>query len=177
MIKISIDNQFVNIDKICNKSVDELLFDDVIKLFFYTTVKMSEVDDYWKTYYTEFQNALNDQNEHSWPQLIFTRNYPKKRLDCLVTGVFISSDNLLLLLLQLYYIEKCKQFNLLNNLYISFEREEILCHNVKLANNIDELSVDILFELLKLHITYYLDIYNNKMLHEHKIGINILNQF
>lgn len=170
MIKISIDDTFADIDKINNKDINTLTFEDTIILAFYFSKEMSD------TYYTEFKNELNKQNDDGWPKLLFTRNDKKQRLDILFTASFIPTDNLLLLLLQLLYIEKSKRFNDINKIYVSFTRYEILdhCFDSSSEDDYNQLSLDNLLEMLESYIVFYMEMYNDSMLYEHKLAERIL---
>lgn len=173
MIKISLDAQLMNLDNLYHKSVDYITLEETINLIFYATIKMTDHDDTWKDYYAIFQRDLTLQNDRGWPKLVFTRNDSKKRLDSLMTQSFIPSDNLLLLLLQLLYIEKNKENN---NIYVSFERYDILSHyldNIE-HHDIEHLSLIDIFEILETYMGSYINLYNNKMLFEYKLSKNIL---
>jgi len=177
MIKISLDTQLINLNNLYNKNINIITLEETISLIFYATIKMTSYDETWKDYYKKFQYDLNEQNVRGWPKLIFTRNDIRKRLDSLMTESFISSDNILLLLLQLLYIEKNKKNNIMNNVYVSFERYDILSHcldNVDLQHHIGQLSLAKMFEILEAYINIYMGLYNNKMLFEYKLSKNIL---
>src|SRR5688572_27000662 len=177
MIKISLDTQLINLSNLYNKKVNAVTLEETISLIFYAAIKMATRDDIWKDYYKKFQQDLNEQNNRGWPKLIFTRNDSRKRLDSLVTETFIASDNLLLLLLQLLYIEKNKKNNIMNNVYVSFERYDILSHcldNIENHKNIEQLSLSKMFEILEAYINIYISLYNNKILFEYKLSKNIL---
>lgn len=78
-----------------------------------------------------------------------------------MTQSFIPSDNLLLLLLQLLYIEKNKETN---NIYVSFERYDILSYyldSIK-PRDIEHLSLIDIFEILETYMESYINFYNNK---------------
>uniref|UniRef100_A0A6C0CBI5 Uncharacterized protein n=1 Tax=viral metagenome TaxID=1070528 RepID=A0A6C0CBI5_9ZZZZ len=177
MIKISLDTQLINLNNLHNKKVGGITLEEIISLIFYAANTMTNRDETWKDYYKKFQLDLSEQNNKGWPKLIFTRNDSRKRLDSLMTETFISSDNLLLLLLQLLYIEKNKKNNIINSVYVSFERYDILSHrldNIDNQKDIKQLSLDKMFEILEAYINIYMSLYNNKMLFEYKLSKNIL---
>jgi hypothetical protein len=200
MIKISLDTQLINLNNLYNKKVNAVTLEETISLIFYAAIKMADRDSTWKDYYKKFQQDLNEQNNKGWPKLIFTRNDSRKRLDSLMTETFISSDNLLLLLLQLLYIEKNKKNNIMNSVYVSFERYDILSHcldnivenqchfsspineekmtrglkTIECHKDIRQLSLTKMFEILEAYINIYISLYNNKMLFEYKLSKNIL---
>jgi len=178
MIKISLDTQLINLNDIYDKKINIITLEEIISLIFHATGQMITYDETWKEYYIEFQRELDKQNKYGWPKLNFTRKEYYKRLDSLTTRSFIMSNNILLLLLQLLYTEKCKKNNIINNIYMYFERYDILNHSIDTGDqySIDQLSLDKLFEILEKYIIFYINMYNNKMSFEYELSKNILTQ-
>jgi len=157
-----------DIDKISEKDITEITFEDTIKLFLYMAFKMALISEEWNTYYVDFLAELEKQNTRRWPKLIFTRNYTNKRLDSLAPDTFIKTNNILLLLLQLLYVEKNKQIK------SAFENIDVLNHCTDSESSEDFLSTEQIFDFLDMHLRYYLSLYHNKMLCEYQISSLIL---
>jgi len=163
-----------DMNQISQKDIDDITFEDTIKLFLYMAFQLALTNEGWNNYYVDFLNCLGKQNDKGWPNLTFTRNYLNKRLDSLSTNSFVKTDNILLLLLQLLYIEKSKQNN--NNIYTSFEKTNILDHLIDSSESSseDSLSMDDICDFLNDHLQYYTHVYHNKMLYEYQISSTIL---
>lgn len=163
-----------DMDQISQKDIVEITFEDTIKLFLYMAFQLALTNEGWNIYYVDFLNRLEKQNDKGWPNLTFTRNYLNKRLDSLSTNSFIKTDNILLLLLQLLYIEKSKQNH--DDVYISFEKTNVLDHRIDSSESSDEdsLSIDDLCDFLSNHLQYYTHFYHNRMLYEYQISNSIL---
>jgi len=177
MIKVSLSEQLISIENI-HKNVNSITLKETISLVFHALTTMAQQDPEWESYYVDFQNEFNKQNKYGWPKLIFTRNYSKKRLDCLGTRTFISTNNILLMLLQLLYIETCKKYNDMHSVYLTFDRYEVLDHTINFSgeNNIDMLTLDNLFEILEIYISAYIGLYDNRMLYENQLSRDIISQ-
>jgi hypothetical protein len=178
MVRISLDECLINFDKMSHKKINTMTLEETISLIFYAIEIVSKHDEKWNEYYANFQKDFKKQNQFGYPKLIFTRNDYRKRLDSIIIEPFIKSDNILLLLSQLIYIEKCKKNNALNNIYLFFERSDVLSRTINIEDqcNIDELSLTKLFSILEKYILFYIDLYDNKMLFEYNLSKKILSQ-
>jgi len=174
MEPIKLVDQINDFQTILSNNTKDITFLDTIGLVYHGVSRISASDDGWEKIYQEFLNDQNKQNKAGWPELIIIKNDFSKRIDVICSKSFIKSQNLLIILQRILFIEKYK----LNYVYITYQYHPILLNKMGLGNItcIKKLSINDLFDLLKKCMTYYTKIYNDSDKIENILAKNILKQ-
>ena len=181
-MKIFLEN-IVPLDKIKQKLIKDITFKETISLIYHAAQKLIDNQDYedgqkWKDLFNEFHSELVEQDKRSWPKLIIIKNDYSMRIDIFYTGQsYISSNNFLMQLFRLLYVENYKR----TYIYKSFNYHNILGHKLSNQSNnsnlpIQKISLEELFILLKEQLKYYLKIYNDNDNFEHALANELLEQ-
>lgn len=176
---IVFNDQIISIGEILNKTIHDTTFKEIISLCFHSVIIISNKSDnpcyvQWKNLFDEFENQFKKQNNVGWPQITVINNDYYKRIDIsVINKQFIESTNIFMLLFRLLYIENFKISHILK----SNKYYEILDHKLNNGNNekVKKISLDIIFELLKIYLIYYKKIYNNHGYFEYQLCNIILN--
>lgn len=179
MSMVKLNEQIVSLDKLSRKSSDHsFTFKEICSLIFYAILNLSKKEtecepNCWTIYYREFLNDLEKQNNIGWPQFTIRKNDYGKRIDLVLTDPYEKSNNLLTLLLRLLYVENYKR----QYIFEYMDYYKIL--GWKLETNIQDienLSLDRIFNLLKKCINHYNKVYNNDKSFEYQLAKAILRQ-
>ena len=173
-MSIILENEIFPLLQLYNKTLKEMTFKDIISLIFHAFQKLSMTNDEWNKYYKEFQLELFLQNEKKCPHLITTTNDFNKRVEMYCDKGFIPSNNFLIMLLRLLYIENRKK-----NIIGTSGYHKILDHNITPAIHVDsikKISIEQLFDLLKPYLSYYMKIYNDELMFEYQMANAIMAQ-
>ena len=161
-------------NEIRNLTTSNLKFVDVIVLVLHAFE--NTLDNILLNYFKEFESDITQQFEVKWPELIAKNNDYKKRFDIFCTEPFVRTQNMLTLMIRLLYIENIKK----SHRQINTTHHKILD---KTIGAIDPTVVDKklslvtfteLLQLLELCARYYLTVYYDEFLLEHKIGSGII---
>jgi hypothetical protein len=177
MTTVTLSNQIINFDKLKSKDVNKLTFKDAISLVYHMVHSIGEKSDLedhekWKTYYNQFLSDLAAQNRRTWPKIIINRNDYSARMDCNVVDEFISSDNILTLLLRILYLENYKR----PHIFKAYNYHPITGHVIAITKSLDQLTVFDVFDLVFKHMEYYINIYNQSTCIEYKLAKSIISQ-
>jgi hypothetical protein len=173
------NTHIIMLDQILSKMVKNITFKESISLVFHTIYNIStgnyEESDKWSFLYKEFQIEMSNQIKSKWPQMIIINNHAHLCAHVIINGKpFIESDNLLILLFRLLFIENHK----IGNVPSYYNFHDVL--NYKIGGNdnnvIRNLSLFKIFDLLKQQLTYYLRVYKNKSYIEHQLALAIIKQ-
>lgn len=179
MINITLTDQIIQFDKIINKSINELTFKESVSLIFHAIKNLSTDqtrDDYmdWYNIYQDFLVLFDEQNKVGWPQLIISRNDYDRRMDISSFSTpFLKSDNLLIMLIRLIYVENYKR----SYVYKTYQYHKVLGYKNNTAKiEIKNASLSDLFVCLQNGLQHYMKIYNDKNQFEYQLVKNILGQ-
>lgn len=184
---ISLTDYLIDLNKILQKSIQSITFEEIVSLVFHAGKQML-FDNDWYVYYQDFEQDVEQQNNKLWPRLSIVKNDYSKRIDIYSIKTFEKSRHLFTLLLRLLYIENYKK----QYVYRSSQYHKILNHVIVTAKrlapdqfgpgvthyeiNIKNISLKQLFDLLGEYITYYIGIYTDDNKIEYQLGRAILNQ-
>ena len=161
-------------NEILNLTTSNLKFVDVIVLVL--CAFENTLDNNLIIYFREFNTDITNQFEIKWPELIVNINDYKKRSDIFCIEPFIRTQNILTLLIRLLYIENVKKTRRNPNM----THHQVIDKNI---GTIDPMMIDKklsmvtfieLLQLLELCIKYYMTVYYDEFLLEHKIGFSII---
>ncbi|XWV25332.1 hypothetical protein QJ856_gp0438 [Tupanvirus deep ocean] len=177
MTSITLNEQITPLEKIINKSINNLTFKEIISLVFHAASilsndNMDTISQGWKDIYADFEKELEKQNKIKWPHMSITKNDYNRRMDIFSTGgSFISSKNIFMLMLRLLYVENYKR----PYVYKSYNYHKILSYKPKITHDVcvKKLSISELFEHLKLCMKHYLKVYNDDKHFEYQLGKTI----
>lgn len=181
MSTITLDEQLTKFDKISNNNINSITFKDIISMIFYAIQNMTHNfnpdEKKWNSFYQDFINDLEKQNKNKWPKLTIIRNDYQKRMDIMSSvseHSYIKSNNFLVLLLRLLYIENYKRIYT----FKWYKYHKILGYNIVIdrVKEIQKLTIADLFDLLKIGLKYYLKIYDNELQFEYQLATSILEQ-
>lgn len=180
MSTINIVNYIIPLDNIVNKNINNVTFNEIISLIFHailiTSTDKTESDNIiWNEIYTQFEKELIEQNNKKWPYMTIIKNDYGKRVDIFSTDTsFIGSNNILMLLMRLLYIEKYKR----SYVYKSYKYHKILGYKMETVRDIPIRNVSLieLFKFLHMYMEYYIKIYNDNEYIEFELGKKIINQ-
>jgi len=177
---IDLKDYLLNKDAILSKNISELNFHEVISLVFYaiegihsgegistsSTSNQSNAD--WTSLYKDFLALLESENKRRWPKLNCITNSYRKRLEVFFPSTFTQTNNILLLLLRLLYVETFK----VDNMPAQLAPHPVLLHHINIPDKYKSTEVSLvrLFELLKSYLGYYVKIYHNEMMFEYVLG-------
>ena len=175
MVIVLWEEQIIGLDKLLNKTDRYLSFKEICSLIFHASKKMAAnvTNVEWHIFYQEFLADYDKQNKTQWPQLSILRNDYYKRIEIISVEPFIKSENLLMLLLRLLYVENYKR----PYIYEYMEYHKIL--GWKLDTGLTELAdytVGKLFDLLKKCMVHYNKIYDNDRHFEYQLAKAIIRQ-
>lgn len=143
-------------------------FKGIVSLVFHAASRLVNDAD-WKGLYDEFEEELERQNIYGWPKVSVNRNSYRKILTVLLLKPFMKSNNVLILLLRLLYIENYKANQ---NCYCQNVLEYIIA-----PVDVTNLSLENLFDLLKKYVIYYVKVYQEESYYEYQLGNAILTYF
>ena len=171
---VNLCNQITSIEQIIRNSSNDITSIDIISLIFHCTISMAKTDSGWNKFYSEFITDFENQNKNKWPELIIIKNDFSKRTDAICITSFIDSKNLLTILQRILYIEQYK----IKYVCDTYQYHPVLSHkiNLNVYFNIKKMSINNLFDLLKICMTDYLKIYNDDEKIENLLAKNILKQ-
>lgn len=180
MTSIILEEQLIPLNKIINKNIKSVTFKETISLIFYAAILLSNDTTHpdknkWKELYEEYKKESDKQNNLKWPIINIIKNDYNKRIDIFsINSSFLSSKNFFMLLQRLLYIENYKR----PYIFKTYEYHKILGHKIKNNDNtpIRNISLMDLFELLKKHLKYYIQIYNNEKKIEYQLANKIMKQ-
>lgn len=163
MATIALHEQILPLTVILNKNINNITLRETISLIFHAIILIynDEICEQWKELYDGFEKELHQQNDKTWPYISITTN---NTVDIFLSESFIKSNNILMLLLRLLYIENKKK-------YINMVSE----NNINIS--IKKLSLNYLFDILKNQIKYYIKTYPDNKYVEYHLGNAILNLF
>ena len=169
-------------ETIMSKTVPELKVVDVIALTFYAFERVSEKDSGKdiRSYFMEFETDIKKQQDNGWPKLLVNRNDYKKRFDVFCTEPFVRSQNILVLLARLIYIEQSKKVSRNSLKQYSSPYNKVLSRkmetfDINVSQKITvEMSFPELLHLLELCIKYYTTVYYDELLLEYQLGTSII---
>ena len=181
MTTIMLSEQIITLDKLINKSMDNLTFKEIVSLVFHAIIAI--VNDplmpghsEWKEIYQQFEKNLREQNQVGWPNMKIIKNDMDRRIDVYsLRPPFIISDNILTLLLQILYMEKYKR----SYVFKTYHYHKILGHTIKYRKKniiVEQCSLENIFDCLKAALEYYVKIYKNDIRIEYQLSYAILKQ-
>ncbi len=161
-----------------------LNFREVISLFYHASCSLSknmsnddELSAFWKKLLDDFLKDLEKQNKFGWPVITVNRNSYRKRIDVIdVETPFVVSNNILILLIRLIYIENYKRpyINKSDNYHKILGMN--LQHELIKSEYIENITLADIIDSLKLHLVEYMKIYSDDKKIEYQLSKNILAQ-
>lgn len=176
--KLTVNPSDYLVDKkiVLSKNISVLNFHEIISLVFHAIENIKDRSECteWNNLHKDFIELLDSENKRRWPKLNYMTNTYRKRLEVFFSSTFTSTNNVLLLLIRLLYIESFKN----DNGTLQIECHQPLQHHIAIPDKYmsTEVSIVRLFELLKMYLNYYIKIYHNEMMFEHLLGKAIINQ-
>lgn len=185
-----IERKTVALSRILQKKPSQLTFREVISLIFHlsqkirsastATIRRNHKDsniipdnaDLWLQLYSRFTEDMTVQERIRWPILTFMVNTYEKRIDVKnVNGSLIETENLLMLLAQILFIENGKR--MLRQQYAAFPK--VLGHKIQVVGTetVANISTHEIFLLLEKHLQHYIGHTSRDSL-EHRIATSIL---
>lgn len=166
------------LEKILSKTVNNLTLKETLSLVIYAAKNLANDVDFsdnkmWKDLYQEFEQDLVKQNDKGWPNLLIVKNDYGRRIDIFCTGTYyINSNNLLMLLLRILFVENYKR----KYIYKSYNYHNVLGHKLNDRPNkpVTKISLVELFELLQCQLQYYLKVYDDDDHYENCLGTKIV---
>jgi len=179
MDNINLEEQITSYLLIQDKMVSDLTFKDVISLVFHAFERLSKDINpnpiSFGTYYQDFLLELHQQNQMGWPKLLINRNDHRRRLDVCCLEPYVASQNFLMILFRMLYIENYKR----TYVQKSYDYYKILGH--KLEQNgathtlsIIDLNIPQLFILAEACLRHYINVYRDPLNIEHQLGLSLL---
>lgn len=187
MTNLILDDQITAFEKILSKEYTEVNFKDIISLVFHAINKMKDdkfsdqeyseqtSETQCKKIYDKFEEELSLQNKFGWPQIFIVRNDYERRMDLATGGgSYISSTNILTLLLRILYVENYKR----RYVFRSYDYRKVMSHKIRslMTKQVDEFALEEIIDLLKNHLHHYLKIYNDCTHFENQLATAILKQ-
>lgn len=172
-MSIYLEEEICSLSDIYKKNIKQLSFKDVISLVFHACQKMIGANEMWQNYYHEFTEELALQNKYKCPDLTTISNNYNKRIEVFCNKGFITSNNLLTLLLRLIYIENRKKSIYYTNNYFKVLDYTLYMNKYE---NIEKLSIHDVFSILKPYMEYYIRIYSDEFMFEYQLALSIINQ-
>lgn len=175
-------NHTVGVERLMRKPLSKINLKETISLLFHAIHslynKMNEKNrdtKHWITYYKSFLDELKKQETLGWPQLNIVKNNYHKRIDVYPSSTFLRSDNVLVLLHRLLFIENYKR----GIMQDSDTYAKVLNHKISVndtTSNIKtkEVSLGKILEMVKSYLSYYVSIYNDESKMEYRLGWYIL---
>lgn len=161
-----------------NEKIKNIEFSNVLSLFVLSGYCISETDpeSIWTNLVEELKNELDNGG---FPRLNTKYNAGRKSSYCPATPkdhatlkYYNNTNNPLLLISRILYIEKYKNMHEIPNIYNDTRESEGFATNSQRA--IVDMTISEIIDLLKIHLQRYIAIYPDKNSVEHRLGIKIL---